>query len=126
MWSFVTGNQCPAGTTISKVDKYKLLNWSEVYSDSQLSSIYISPSSGNSYLNAYIQTDSGINTAVVKFDSSDNQIWARYYPIQYTLSHGLAVDSTETYMYLADSGGDGIEIVKATCFDGTVEFVFKQ
>jgi hypothetical protein len=73
-------------------------------------SIYISPTTGNSYLNAYVQSGSGINTAVIKFDPSDNQVWAQYYANQNTIRHEFTVDSTETYIYLADSDHQGIKI----------------
>jgi hypothetical protein len=126
MWSFVAGNQCSAGTTISQADEYKVLVWDSPYTFSKFRSIYISPTSGATYLNAYIDSGSDIDTAVVKLDSSGAKIFAKYYTSQQTVVNGFTVDNTETYMYLADSRMGGIQIVKANAVDGTIASVVEQ
>jgi hypothetical protein len=120
MWGFVAGNQCSAGTTISEVGEYRIINWGISYTYSLTRSIYISPTTGASYLNVYLDTGT-IDTAVIKLDSSGTQVYAKYYVNQDTKSYGFAVDNAETYMYLMDSNGNGIEIVKWNAGDGTID-----
>jgi hypothetical protein len=126
MWNFVAGNQCSSGTTISQVDEYRVINWNSPYIFSKFRSIYISPTSGATYLNAYVDSASDIDTAVIKLDSSGTKIYAKYYTTQQTVVDGFAVDNSETFMYLADSRIEGIQIVKANAVDGTIASVAEQ
>jgi hypothetical protein len=126
MWSFVEGNQCSAGTAISQVDEYKIIDWDITYQNSIFYSIYISPTTGASYLNSFLLVSGSRHTAIVKLDSSGTQIYAKYYTSQWTLSYGFTVDNSETYMYLYDRGVTSIEIVKANAADGTVDSVFEK
>jgi hypothetical protein len=126
MSSFVTGDQCSSATTIAQADEFKVIDWDSPYIFSKFRSIYISPTSGATYLNAYVDSGSDIDTAVIKLDSSGNQIYAKYYTSQQTVVNGFAVDNSETFMYLADSRMGGIQIIKANAVNGTIVLMVQQ
>jgi hypothetical protein len=127
MWNFVAGNQCPSGTTVSQVDEYNLIDWSISNTRSLSRSVYISPTSGASYIVSYVNT--GINsTVILKLDSSGDQIYSKLYTSQQVYRSGFIVDNGENYMYMVDSEPEVtvLQIVKANAATGDVDSVFEE
>jgi hypothetical protein len=126
MSSFVGGNQCSAGTTLSQIDEYNLMAWTISYSSEKARDIYIAPSSGNIYI--MIQVFSGgASEIILKLDSLGVYQFGRVYANLISNKRGFVVEDRELYMYVLDSAGStDCRILKADASDGMVSTMYEE